>query len=87
MTERPPLFDEPTQPLARSWREAFARLSSKTPPCPGFSPCPAGKRWSCPLEWCRSADPRQGPRFGQAATADSLSMGSSLKVASDSRLM
>ena len=42
---------------------------------------------SCPLGWCRSAGPRQGPRFGQADTADSLRTGSSLKEASDSRLM
>src|SRR5215207_4309180 len=44
-------------------------------------------RGSCPLGWCRSTGPRQGPRFAQAATADSLSTGSSLKWASDSRLM
>jgi hypothetical protein len=37
MADRPALFDEPTQPVARSWREAFARLSASSPPCPGFS--------------------------------------------------
>jgi hypothetical protein len=41
MTDRPALFDEPTQPLARSWREAFARLSATSPPCPGFN----SQRW------------------------------------------
>ncbi len=49
MTERPPLLDEPTQPIARSWREAFARLSAKTPPCPGFSP----PRWKAVQDVCQ----------------------------------
>lgn len=26
------------QPLARQWREAFARLSATSPPCPGIRP-------------------------------------------------
>ncbi len=26
------------QPQARAWREAFARLSAQTPPCPGIRP-------------------------------------------------
>lgn len=42
---------------------------------------------SCPRAWCRDTGPRQGSRVGQAATAGSLRMGSSLKQASDSRLM
>src|ERR671917_467141 len=38
---RPALFSaDPLQPQARAWREAFARLSPQTPPCPGFK---AGK--------------------------------------------
>jgi hypothetical protein len=49
MTERPALFDEPTQPIARSGREAFARLSAQTPPCPGFSPA----RWQAVHDVCQ----------------------------------
>ncbi len=41
MTERSALFDPPTQPLARMWRERFARLSATSLPCPGVS----GPKW------------------------------------------
>jgi hypothetical protein len=38
MTDSPSLALPPTpQPQARQWREAFARLSEQTPPCPGIN--------------------------------------------------
>ena len=38
MTDAPSLALPPTpQPQARQWREAFARLSATTPPCPGLN--------------------------------------------------
>jgi hypothetical protein len=38
MTDAPSLALPPTpQPQARQWREAFARLSATTPPCPGVN--------------------------------------------------
>ncbi len=38
MTDAPSLALPPTpQPQARQWREAFARLSAQTPPCPGIN--------------------------------------------------
>ena len=43
MTDAPSLALPPTpQPQARAWREAFARISPTTPPCPGLNL----KKWS-----------------------------------------
>ena len=42
---------------------------------------------SCPIGWCKSADPRSGPRWAQAATAGSLTIGSSLTGFNPSSVM
>jgi hypothetical protein len=62
MIERSALFDEPTQPIARSWREAFARLPATSPPCPGFTS----------VSWARVHDVCQRFLSEQADTAAAL---------------
>jgi len=42
---------------------------------------------SCPIGWCKSADPRSGPKWAQAATAGSLTSGSSLTGFNPSSVM